>query len=150
MSVNYLTILISPERQEVDIMLNKLMNSIVTVAGVKVVNTTPHAINMVTPDLAVQVTVPASGVLINAKPIAVPVDSGIVGVQFQRTSFDADADTMDVLKAFKTANPDVVVIGSLIAAQAYPGLVVAMVAHPDFARVAPADKKMLIDTYTVY
>ena len=28
-------------------MLNKLMNSIVTVAGVKVVNTTPHAINMV-------------------------------------------------------------------------------------------------------
>ena len=71
-------------------------------------------------------------------------------MQFQRTSFDADADTMDVLKAFKTANPDVVVIGSLIAAQAYPGLVVAMVAHPDFARVAPADKKMLIDTYTVY
>lgn len=131
-------------------MLNKLMNSIVTVAGVKVVNTTPHAINMVTPDLTVQVAVPASGVLINAKPIAVPVDSGIVGVQFQRTSFDADADTMDVLKAFKAQHPDVVVIGSLIAAQAYPGLVVAMVAHPDFARVAPADKKMLIDTYTVY
>ena len=131
-------------------MLNKLMNSIVTVAGVKVVNTTPHAINMVTSDLTVQVAVPASGVLINATAETQPVDSGIAGVKFQRTTFIPNAETMDALKAFKVQHPDVVVIGSLIAAQAYPGLVVAMVAHPDFMRVAPSDKKMLIDTYTVY
>lgn len=131
-------------------MLNKLVQGIVDVNGVKVVNTTPHPINMVSMDLSTQVVVPTSGMLVNAKATAQPVDSGIVGVKFQKTTFIPDTDTLDVLRQFKDMHPDVVVIGSLIGAQAYPGLVVGMVAHPDFVRVPPSDKKMLIDTYTVY
>lgn len=131
-------------------MLNKLVQGIVQVGDISVVNTTPHAVCMTNSDLTMQTTVPVSGVLINAKAVTSSVDSGISGVKYQHTSFVADQDTMDTLKAFKTQYPDVVIIGSLIAAQAYPGLVVAMVAHPDYMRVAPQDKKMLIDTYTVY
>lgn len=131
-------------------MLKGLKDSVVNVGKYSVVNTTPHPINMVSSDLSLQVTVPCSGVLINAKAVTLPVSSGMDGVKFQHTSFVPDADTMTALTAFKDSNPDVVIIGSLIAAQAYPGLVVAMVAHPDYMRVAPADKKMLIDTYTVY
>lgn len=131
-------------------MLNKLVQGIVQVGDISVVNTTPHAVCMVSSDCSLQTTVPVSGVLINAKAVTSQVDSGISGVKYQHTSFVADQDTMDTLKAFKTQYPDVVIIGSLIAAQAYPGLVVAMVAHPDYMRVAPQDKKMLIDTYTVY
>lgn len=131
-------------------MLNRLIKGITTVAGVKVVNTTPHAITMTTADQSITDSVSPCGALINATAVAQPVDSGITGVKFQKTSFIADPTTTDTLMAFHAKYPDVIVIGSLIAAQAYPGLVVAMVAHPDFMRVPPADKKMLIDTYTVY
>lgn len=131
-------------------MLNKLVQGITTVGDIKVVNTTPHAITMVTRDLSTQVQIPVSGVLINATATTTPVDSGIVGVKYQKTQFIPDVNTLRTLKDFKSQYPDVVVIGSLIAAQAYPGLVAAMVAHPDYMRVAPQDKKMLIDTYTIY
>lgn len=131
-------------------MLNKLVSGIVTIGNISVVNTTPHAVTMVNADLSLQTTVPVSGALINAKAVTSSVDSGISGVKYQHTSFVADQNTMDTLKAFKAQYPNVVIIGSLIAAQAYPGLVVAMVAHHDYMRVAPQDKKMLIDTYTVY
>lgn len=131
-------------------MLDKLVQGITTVGDVKVVNTTPHTITMVTSDLSTQVQVQVSGVLINATATTTPVDSGITGVKYQKTQFIPDVNTLRTLKDFKSQYPDVVVIGSLIAAQAYPGLVVAMVAHPDYMRVAPQDKKMLIDTYTVY
>lgn len=131
-------------------MLNKLIDGIVKIDGVRVVNTTPHNVTMVNSDLSVVASVPPCGALVNATPIATPVDSGIPGVKYQRTGFKADTTTLDTLRAFKAQYPDVVVIGSLIAAQAYPGLVAAMVAHPDFVRVPPQDKKMLVDTYTIY
>ena len=130
-------------------MLNKLQDSVVSIGKVNVVNTTPHVIRMVNEDLSLDVTVPASGVLINAETVEEPVESGIEGVKFLSTKFIPDTDTMDALKAFKAANPDVIIIGSMIAMNAYPGLVVAMVPHPDYKRVAPADKRMLIDTYSV-
>ena len=131
-------------------MMKSLVNGITTIAGVKVVNTTPHAVTMCNADLSVIATVDPCGSLINATAVATPVDSNISGVKYQKTGFNADPDTMKVLQDFKDCYPDVVIIGSLIAAQAYPGIVAAMVAHPDFMRVAPQDKKMLIDTYTIY
>lgn len=131
-------------------MFKKLVQGITIVAGVQVVNTTPHAITMTTADQSITASIPPCGALINATAVAQPVPSGIAGIKFQKTFFKADTTTTDTLMAFHAKYPDVVVIGSLIAAQAYPGLVAAMVAHPDFMRVPPADKKMLVDTYTIY
>lgn len=130
--------------------MDKLTKGITVINGIKVVNTTPHLITMTDKNLSFIANVDPCGVLINAKPVATPVVSNIPGVAFQRTGFQADADTLDMLSAFKAVHPDVVVIGSMVAAQAYPGLVVAMVPHPDFVRVHPQDKKMLIDSYIVY
>lgn len=42
------------------------------------------------------------------------------------------------------------VVGSIIAAQAYPGLVAAMIPAPDYERVAPSEKRMRPDKFTVY
>lgn len=42
------------------------------------------------------------------------------------------------------------VIGSIIAAQAYPGLVVAMIPAPGYERVAPSEKRMRPDKFTVF
>lgn len=131
-------------------MLNKLESGIVEVKGVKVVNTTPHAIRLTDDDLALDISVQPSGALINAKADTAEVHSSIDGVCYQMTKFIADKDTVKVLKEFKLQHPDVVIIGSLIAAQAYPGLVVAMVAHPTLMRVPPQEKRMLYNRFTVY
>lgn len=131
-------------------MLKALEMGIVEVKGVKVVNTTPHAIRLTDDDLALDISVQPSGVLINAKADTAEVHSSIDGVCYQMTKFIADNDTLEALKEFKLLHPDVVIIGSLIAAQAYAGIVVAMVAHPTLMRVPPQEKRMLFNKFTVY
>lgn len=42
------------------------------------------------------------------------------------------------------------VVGSIIAAQAYPGRVVAMTPVPGFERVSPAEKRMRCDKFTTF
>lgn len=131
-------------------MLESLERSIIDCNGIiKVVNTTPHPVTLVTGDLTSTFHVEASGVLINATAKTEILEEK-AGIKFQQTSFVADEATKQALVSFKESNPEVVIIGSLIAAQAYPGLVCAMVAHPEFLRVPPQEKKMLVDTYTIY
>jgi hypothetical protein len=43
-----------------------------------------------------------------------------------------------------------VVVGSIIAAQAYPGLVVAMTPAPGYERKPPTEKRMRPDKFTVF
>lgn len=131
-------------------MLKTLESAIVEVKGVKVVNTTPHGIRLTDDSLELDGTVQPSGVLINAKAETVEVDSDITGVVYQMTKFIPDQDTLKVLERFIVEHPDVVIIGSLIAAQAYPGIVAAMVAHPTLMRVAPQEKRMLYNKFTIY
>ena len=146
----YIVVTYSCNRKGIIMMLEALEMGIVTVKGVKVVNTTPHPIRLTDDSLELDITVEPSGVLINAKAQTVEAYSSVEGVSFQMTEFVADKETKLALQDFLSRHSDVVIVGSLIAAQAYPGLVVAMVAHPDFMRVAPQEKRMLYNRYTVY
>lgn len=42
------------------------------------------------------------------------------------------------------------IVGSIIAAQAYPGEVVAMTPAPGYERVAPAEKRMNPHKFTIF
>lgn len=130
--------------------ITELVKSIVEVNGVKVVNTTPHPIRLTNEELTLDITVQPSGILINAGVETTPTYSCVDNVTLQMTEFIADKETKETIQDFLSEYPDVIIIGSLIAAQAYPGLVVAMVAHPDFMRVPPQEKRMLYNRYTVY
>ena len=130
--------------------ITELVESIVEVNGVKVINTTPHPIRLTNEELTLDVTVEASGILINAGVETTPTYSCIDNVILQMTEFIADKETKETIQDFLSEYPDVIIIGSVIAAQAYPGLVAAMVAHPDFMRVPPQEKRMLYNRYTVY
>jgi len=55
-----------------------------------------------------------------------------------------------ILKELKQYNPNLIIVGSIMAAQAYPGLVCAMVPAPGFERVPPGEKRMLPDKFTVF
>ena len=117
--------------------------------GVAVVNTTPHPITF--QDGAGTVTVPASQeLLLNAVPAEQAVDDLLV-----RTTFSGSSEGMKIIDDIQgTPMPEGarrrLIIGSIIAAQAYPGLVVAMTPAPGYERVAPADKRMSVDKFTTY
>ena len=117
--------------------------------GVAVVNTTPHPITFQDGDDTVTVSA-SRELLINAVPTEQAVDDLLV-----RTSFSGSSEGMKIIDAIQgTPMPEGarrrLIVGSIIAAQAYPGLVVAMTPAPGYERVAPADKRMSVDKFTTY
>ena len=106
--------------------------------GVEVVNATPHDLTFATADGTESAA--RSGAIISA---AVVEDSVYEhGVEFARPGFIASVEGAQLIQDIRKSFPGALIIGSLIAAQAYPGEVVAMVAAPGYERVAPADKRM--------
>jgi len=65
------------------------------------------------------------------------------------TNFVADEAGCEIIDRARRLEPDVIV-GSIIAAQAYRGSVVAMVACPGYERVPPAEKRMRCDKFTIF
>jgi hypothetical protein len=129
--------------------------------GITVFNATPHAVRFWREDWSEPVEV-ETDVLINAKPVeyqvAFPGDNLNEAVDnnpfdddykiaFVRTEFVGDDTGKSVIDSVPQG---VLIVGSIIAAQAYPGQVVAMTPAPGYERVAPAEKKMNPDKFTVF
>lgn len=117
--------------------------------GVAVVNTTPHPITFQDGDDTVTVSA-SQELLLNAVPAEQAVDDLLV-----KTSFSGSSEGMKIIDAIQgTPMPEGarrrLIVGSIIAAQAYRGLVVAMTPAPGYERVAPAEKRMSISKFTVY
>lgn len=120
--------------------------------GVVVVNTTPHVITI--QDMNGNLLEVPTSELLNAKPTEVPYgDSGL----FVTTEFVGSpegeqliADIRNEFVETQDQNDTLVIIGSIIAAQAYPGQVSGMVPVPGYERVAPDQKRMRCDKFTMY
>ncbi len=117
--------------------------------GVTFVNTTPHPINLVWQD-GEEFIVPPEGILINARPVEQEAGTHPAGVSLVRTTFVADPDEEKKLREIVLQYPKSVIIGSIVAAQAFPGRVLAMVPAPGFERVPPSEKKMRADKFVTY
>lgn len=118
------------------------------IGGRVYINTTPHPVTL--RDAAgADHTVPPSGVLINARAVEEPAGERD-GVQFVRTRFVADEESARILNELEKIYPGAFVVGSIIAAQAFPGRVLAMVPVPGLERVPPAEKRMRADKFTVF
>jgi hypothetical protein len=129
----------------------------VTVDGRVLVNTTPHELTF--QSLAGElVTVPSSVpkgektgfAVLNAKSNEVQVAEDLV-----TTTFTATPEGLNLLEAIEdwaaTEHPDKTlrVIGSLVAANGYPGRVVGMCPVPGFERAPQGQKRMRTDKFTV-
>lgn len=115
--------------------------------GVTVVNCTPHPLSFQSPE-GEKVVVPCSvpegqrtGILvINAKAVETKVSEFKVKTVFEST---LDGDTiLAAIEDVFAGQENVMVVGSIIAMNAYPGKVVGMTPAPGFERVPPADKLM--------
>jgi hypothetical protein len=115
----------------------------------KIINTTPHPITFQNANGEVY-QVPPCGVLINACPVEEPAGTHPSGAELVKTSFVADAASAEALSKLENENPGAIIVGSIIAAQAFPGRVFALVPVPGLERVPPAEKRMRDDKFTVF
>ena len=122
---------------------------------VVVVNTTPHPVRFLDPATNEPVEIPsAAWALVNAQAVEIAHQSGepdLVSTRFVGTD-EGEALISSALDWAHKAHPGtrVRVVGSIIAAQAYPGQVVGMVGAPGFERVPPAQKLMRVDKFTAF
>ena len=123
--------------------------------NVCIFNCTPHPITIqdTNGDL-ISIASKANDIL-GAKAVEENVDDVLV-----KTTFIGNPEGEAILDRIKeffetTIKPDypksrLIVIGSMIAAQAYPGRVVAMCPVPGYERVAPDMKRMRCDKFTTF
>jgi hypothetical protein len=119
--------------------------------GMVVVNSTPHPITMQDMDTGELVSVPTSE-LINAKVEETMVSDFLVKSVFVATP--EGEETINMFESiFEQEFPKerrLIIIGSIIAAQAYPGRVFGMTPVPGFERVPPAEKRMRNDKFVTF
>jgi hypothetical protein len=126
--------------------------------GITVFNATPHVIRFWDPDWDKPVEV-APDASVSAKPQEEPVVHGAElrglntarrnkGISFVRVQFVGTDEGRDIVRRAYKEGADLVV-GSIIAAQAYED-VVAMTPAPGYERVPPTEKRMNPDKFTVY
>ena len=114
--------------------------------NVVVVNTTPHPVTIQDMD-GTLITVPTS-VLINAK-----AEERKVSDLTEFVGTEEGKETIERIKSVynrQFSNGTLVIVGSIIAAQAYPGEVAAMTPVEGFERVAPDQKRMRCDKFTTF
>jgi len=137
----------------------------------KIINTTPHVVRFQNAAGEVYEVEPC-GVLVNARPVEktvryqptcghgggtddCPLEHGqcsscVEAVELVRTRFEADPASEEALTKLERENPGAIIVGSIIAAQAFPGRVFALVPVPGFERVPPAEKRMRDDKFTTF
>ncbi len=131
-----------------------MLNTVTLPNGLKVANVTPHAITFWTPEWSEPVEVTPSGKIINAKPNEVRVGGicdGSCGMPRGKALEECGCgqpESATLVETTFTTSPDAeeilgwceshqaVPVGSIIAAQAYPGRVVAMTPAKGYERVA--------------
>ena len=118
----------------------------VNVDGVVIVNTTPHPLSFGVGDEVV--SVPTS-TLVNAKATETLARTED-GVEFVKTVFEGTPEGEEVISKILQECPGAVIVGSIIAAQAYPGKVFGMTPLPGYERVAPAEKRMNPHKFTTF
>ena len=114
-----------------------------------IVNVTPHVLNFRNED-GTEFEVPSSGVLVNATAVDEPAGFHSSGAELVRVRFVANADSVEAINKLETENPNAVIVGSMFAAQAFPGRVFAVIAAPGFERRPSAEKRMRPDKFTTF
>lgn len=115
--------------------------------GVYLVNCTPHQVVFL--DGENEVTVLPCGVTLLAKAVETPAGS-LGNAQLVKTAFETSLQGEAELEAIEKGLPGVLILGSVISAQAYPGRVVAMISAPGFERMPPNEKRFTPEKFTIF
>ena len=114
--------------------------------GVTIINVTPHELTF--EDAGEIVSIPASGIIINAKAVETVVKEGMPTLV--STSFISSEEDEIKLEKIEARFPNSIPVGSIIAAQAFPGRVFGMTPMKGFERVHPSEKRMNPSKFTTF
>lgn len=123
-------------------------------SGLKIFNATPHTIRFWDSDWDEPIEI-APNEKVDARPIETPCLPAIaayakgLGIELVQVGFEGTDEGRAIIRMAFAAGADIVV-GSIIAAQAYPGNVVAMIPAMGYERVPPTEKRMRPDKFTVF
>lgn len=110
-----------------------------------IINTTPHEIRFRNSDGS-EFSIEPCGTLLNAT-VREEVIRAVDGINFVRTVFSPNQEGLD----FIAAQPkNAIIVGSMIAAQAYKGKVCALTPAQGFERVPVDEKRMNPDKFTIF
>ena len=114
---------------------------------IEVINTTNHPLNFIDPDDG-EIIVPTSGIVVSAKAVE-KVVMETKGVKLVRTEFVPDNETQKLIEEIiEKSEGSILLIGSVIAAQAYPQQIVAMTPAQGYERAK--EKKMNPRKFVVF
>lgn len=114
--------------------------------GVKVLNVCNHDVTFQDGEELISVS---PGYLVNAKfEEELVSDEG--NVTFVQVKYTPEKESEKFVKWFKSKHPDVLICGSMIAAQAFPEEVVVMTPVPGFERVRDGQKRKSIEKFTTF
>jgi len=113
----------------------------------RLLNATPHPVTLVIGEE--EFTIPPSGIVIAAEQRETLVRQQD-GISFVKMEYVPSAEAEGIISQILEKNPDTIILGSIIAAQAFPGKVYAMIPLPGYERVPPHDKKMWGDKFSVF
>lgn len=111
--------------------------------GRTIMNTTPYTISF--DDNGKVVKVPSCGFLLNST-----VSEEKVSDIFTTTKYIGNQEGFRFLDSVKELDENIVIVGSIVSAQAYPRKVVAMCAMKGYEKAAPAKKRMNPNLFTIF
>lgn len=114
--------------------------------GVKVLNTCNHDVTF--QDGEELISVP-SAYLVNAK-IEEEYHSEEGSAQFVKIKYVPEEESKKFVNWFRKRNPDVLMVGSMIAALAFPEDIVVMTPVPGYERVRDGQKRKSIEKFTTF
>lgn len=104
------------------------------------VNCTPHTLNMIN-EKGRRFNIPHNPkFIISAEPLTSPADSPFSGIDLVKTDFVMNEELVEELIILR--NKGVVCIGSIIACQAYKGLIFGLIPEVGYERKPPEEKLM--------
>ncbi len=115
-----------------------------------IINVTPHPLTFQCSESGMCYTLEPSGAVVNATPVEQECSPHECGATLVRTAFVASAAEEAKVTWLEQSHPGAILVGSIIAAQAFPGRILAMVPAQGFERVPPAEKRMRDDKFTTF
>lgn len=117
----------------------------------KFLNLTGHQIHLLNTETGYVSTVEPCGTIANGK--FVEEDAGVhpgTAAKLVRMRIVPDPKSVEEVERLRAQYPSHLFLGSLIAAQAFPGVIAGIISAPGFERVPAHEKRVLCNKFTIY
>jgi hypothetical protein len=118
--------------------------------GISVFNATPHPLNFYDVKTK-EVTVAESDIILNTRPIET-LQERWKGVEFVSVEYRPEDNGLDLLRFIHREHPESLIVGSVLAAMAYPGEVVASIPLKggDRLKSNTSSRRVCSDRFTIF